>query len=141
MQCIHQFMDKNFSRATKLQVNKPNVVPYEFPQSCILFTFITIDDRLNDLDFWSKYAELKAQETKNNSVFVRVHTDSATSKRPMPEGVAKFSTVGGKQAEIVTEVKFSFATDGLGAGGKVLQNENSLLTEINNIISKLKLNN
>jgi len=138
LQCIHQFMEKNFSRLNKIQVNKPNVVSYTFPQSCILFTFITIDDRWNDIDFWTKYAELKARETNNNSVFVRVHTDATTAKRPTPEGIAKFSTVGNKQIEIVTDVKFVFDSNGSGDGGKVLQNENTLKVDINNIISNLK---
>jgi len=138
LQCIHQFMEKNFSRLNKIQLNKPNVVSYTFPQSCILFTFITIDDRWNDIDFWTKYAELKARETNNNSVFVRVHTDATTAKRPTPEGIAKFSTVGNKQIEIVTDVKFVFDSNGSGDGGKVLQNENTLKVDINNIISNLK---
>jgi len=137
--CVHQFMEKNFSRLFKIQVNKPNVVPYTFSQSCILFTFITIDDRWNDIEFWTKYAELKARETNNNSVFVRVHTDSTTGKRPTPEGIAKFSAVGNKHVEIVTDVKMVFNyNDGSGDGGKVLQNENALKAEITNIISNLK---
>jgi len=107
---------------------------HSFNNPCVLFTFVVIDEKWEEMTYWIKYAESKAKDTNGNSIFVRVMLQTANDNIP-PE-IANNTIL----TTYVTNNSTAYDLTGMRYNSdnkKELINEKELLGDIDNVIHNL----